>query len=202
VDDLSAVKTLIDTLQPFDKADQERIVRWALEKLGLSTGVTVQNNPQTSSLPQAHSQPTGSLARNGSVDIKTFVNAKNPTSDNQLAATVAYYYAFEAPAELQKEAITSLDLQDACRQCARPRLGDPGKTLRNAHDMGYLDKAGDRGAFKISTVGENLVAVALPGGAGEGSTRGLRKSARKKALVKAVRGAIKKPRKAASSKKR
>jgi hypothetical protein len=84
----------------------------------------------------------------------------------QFAATVAYYFAFEAPLGERKDSITADDLQDACRQVGRHRLKRPIKTLHNAHASGLLDKAGERGAFKINTVGENLVAVTLPSGSG------------------------------------
>jgi hypothetical protein len=96
------------------------------------------------------------------IDIKSFVAAKDPKSDNQFAATVAYYYRFEAPENQRADSITAETLQEATRLSGRNRLGDPGKTLRNAKDQGYLDAA-DRGAFKINSVGENLVAMTLPG---------------------------------------
>ena len=34
-DDLDAVRSLTDTLQPFSNDDRERIIRWAREKLGM-----------------------------------------------------------------------------------------------------------------------------------------------------------------------
>src|SRR5437870_864161 len=36
-DDLEAVRTIIETLQKFQEADRERILRWTREKLGLPT---------------------------------------------------------------------------------------------------------------------------------------------------------------------
>jgi hypothetical protein len=89
------------------------------------------------------------------------VEKKIPSSDTQFAATVAYYYRFEAPAHLRKESITSEELQEACRQVGRDRLPKPAQTLVNAHHQGLLDR-GERGAYIINTVGENLVAMALP----------------------------------------
>ena len=38
IDDLEAVRILAETLQPFAIDDRERIVRWAREKLGMTTG--------------------------------------------------------------------------------------------------------------------------------------------------------------------
>jgi len=91
------------------------------------------------------------------------VTEKNPTSDNQFAATVAHYYRFVAPQAARKDFITADDLQQACRLTGRNRLAKPSQTLVNAHTNGLLDKGTNRGEYAISTVGENLVAVSLPG---------------------------------------
>ena len=45
----------------------------------------------------------------------------------------------------------------------------PAQTLVNAHYQGYLEKGTQRGTYVINTVGENLVAMALPEGATAGS---------------------------------
>jgi hypothetical protein len=49
-------------------------------------------------------------------------------------------------------------------------MGDPNKTLNNAKGLGYLDSP-ERGQFTINTVGENLVAMTLPGGVAEATPR-------------------------------
>jgi hypothetical protein len=36
-DDYDAIRTIVDVLKPFEAKDQERIIRWAREKLGLVT---------------------------------------------------------------------------------------------------------------------------------------------------------------------
>lgn len=159
-DDLEAVRAVIDALDGFEPKDQERIIRWAQEKIGLATRA-----PEGSVTPsvQVASPPPAAPGRQGS-NIKAFVSEKNPGSDNQFAAVVAYYYQFEAPENEKKEAISSEDLQDACRKAGRQRLSKPGRTLSNAHNVGLLDKAADRGMYRINSVGENLVAMTLPGG--------------------------------------
>lgn len=167
-DDLEAVRTIVSTLEPFDKEEKERIIRWSKEKLGLSIDNPLIG-PTKSGLPlDSEGQVGHHLVVRREVhipsDIKTFVTNKKPSSANQFAAVVAYYYLFHAPEEQRKEFINGDDLQEACRQIGRSRLKDPNQTLNNAHHVGLLDKAGDRGAYKINTVGENLVAVTLPGG--------------------------------------
>ena len=107
----------------------------------------------------APSQPEAPLA-NGSKDIKSFVAQKKPKNDTQFAAIVAYYYRFEAAEK--KDSITQADLLEACRMANYTRPPAPGQTLRNALNAGLLDNP-ERGAFSVNSVGENLVAVTLPG---------------------------------------
>jgi hypothetical protein len=54
-------------------------------------------------------------------------------------------------------------LQNAGRQARGFGFKKPVVTLNNAVALGYFDRAG-RGAFKLNAVGENLVAMTLPGG--------------------------------------
>jgi len=111
------------------------------------------------------------------LDIKSFVAAKAPKSDVQYAATVAYYYRFEAPPERRRHTIDGDALQEAARLAGRPRLSNPRATLNNAKTLGYLDSTSP-GEFGINSVGENLVAMALPGN-GEAGARGKTKKAKK-----------------------
>jgi hypothetical protein len=155
-DEFDALRTIVKTLETFGSEDQSRILRWTAEKLGLSQApraATAPATPATSSEPDA--PPAG-----GAKDIKSFVAQKKPKNDTQFAAVVAYFYRFEAGEK--KDTITQADLLEACRMANYPRPPAPGQTLRNAVNAGLLDKA-ERGAFSINSVGENLVAVTLPG---------------------------------------
>jgi hypothetical protein len=158
-DDLEAVRVLVNTLEKFEKPEQERIIRWAREKLGLELQ---QNNRQAiqQQFP-AQSQQLNSFS--GQVkDLKSFIATKIPRNDRQFATAVAYYYKFEAPIPDRKESIDSAILQDATRLANRERLKNPGQTLRNSNFNGLLDKAEEKGFYKINTVGENLIAMTLP----------------------------------------
>jgi len=92
------------------------------------------------------------------------VDSKNPKSDNQFAAVVAYYYAFEAPVDQRLDSISADTLREASRLAQRKRLATPLVTLNHAKNRGYLDIA-ERGQYRINSVGENLVAMALPSSA-------------------------------------
>jgi len=181
-DDLEAVRTVVDAIAEFEAKEQQRILRWVAEKVGLPE--PFQQAALHSALPKEHStqhapaQPGERPTTVSTQDIKSFVSLKNPRSDVQFAATVAYYFQFEAPQADRKKVISKDDLQEACRKAGRERLGNPGQTLRNAHKLGMLDKGEEPSTFSINTVGENLVAMTLPGDGSNGRSAG--KGSRKK----------------------
>jgi hypothetical protein len=185
-DDLEAVRKVVEGLRGFQPHDQERIIRWAREKLGLGADRKPAAAPTPTPEGSVHNPVGQNTAR--AQDIKTFIETKNPGSDMQFAAVVAHYYKFEAPLGERKDSITSEDLQDATRKSNRSRLAKPGQTLINAHQNGYLDKAADKGAYQINTVGENLVAMALPEGPQSArrkvTTKGRRKGSARRAAKK------------------
>lgn len=177
-DDYEAVRTVVDTLEQFDAKDQERVLRWAREKLGLtavpaSASTDAQSKPRHD--PADRASPQG-VAPGKVTDVKSFIDIKRPQSDSQFVAAVAYYYRFEAPEPQRKDNISSEDLQEACRKAGRERFTRPAQTLGNAHNQGYIDKGTERGTYVLNTVGENLVAMALPDGVKAGAaTTGRRK---------------------------
>src|SRR5260370_16484615 len=99
-DDFEAVRLVVAALEGFDSTAQERILRWAREKVGLAGS---PSTPVSSPVikPLTHDVP-GSLQTPTTRDLKTFVSEKNPASDVQFAATVAYFYRFEAPPQERK----------------------------------------------------------------------------------------------------
>jgi len=172
-DEFDAVRAVVDLLKNFAADDQRQIIRWAMEKLGLSplAGGNVIAPPVPKPGEQA---PVGGSTR----DIRSFLQQKGPSSDAQFAAAVAYFHIFEVPDAAKKQEITASDLQEAARLSGHDRFHKPIVTLHNAVKRGYLDKGRDRGSFRINTVGENLVAMAMPGGGDKAASPGRTKSAR------------------------
>ena len=107
--DLEAVRTIVVALEPFEANDQERILRWSREKLGLTTTHTPSSLaiPTTPAPPvTSSSELTTSFRSQGSAkDISSFIDEKAPSSDRQSAAAVAYYYRFAAAEEARKDSI-------------------------------------------------------------------------------------------------
>jgi len=183
-DEFEAMRIVVAALEHFKADERHRILRYVQEKLGIAAP------PAPSAQPIQRQGGTGDSGSNplpspppGTVpNIRTFIENKGPRSDVQFAAAVAYFYRFEAAQASHKESITADDLQEACRQVGRERFQRPAQTLINAHKQGLLDKGTDRGAYTLSTVGENLVAVALPTDGNAPRTRNAKKksSAKKK----------------------
>lgn len=186
-DDLEAVRAVVAALDGFAADEQERVIRWAREKLklpvsGLSGSPATQHQPAShpAGIPAAAGEPTAK-------DLRTFVAEKKPSSDIQFAATVAYYHRFEAPESQRKTEIVADDLGEACRLVNRERLRNPLQTLQNARNLGLLDRP-RRGVFAINSVGENLVAMTLPSdGRSVTPSKGRPKRTPKKTAKKASR---------------
>jgi len=176
-DEFDAAKIIVETLKGLERPQQERAIRFACETLGLrpQSAIEPRSPVATPVAPTAALSPVGRLT-----DIKQFTALKSPKSDQQFAAVVAYFYQFEAPSAEKRETINAEVLANAARLVNRKR---PTRyVLNNAKNSGYLDAVG-AGEFKINTVGENLVAITLPGNAGEGVRKA--KSAKKKSGGKA-----------------
>ncbi len=159
--DFDAAKAVTDQLKGIEKERQQRILRWVAESLGLDLGIPPVTERRNVGIDTGAGG--ASLHRQQrSADIKTFVDSKKPKSDVQFAAVIAYYYQFEASAESRKNTIDPQALKDAARLAGRRRPPKPLATLNNAKTLGYLDSP-ERGQFCINSVGENLVAMTLPG---------------------------------------
>jgi len=188
VEDFDAAKSVFEQLKDLPRERQERVLRWISEGLGIAPASTAPVPvPGVAAAPPASLTPAVPLSGSPGIagkDIKSFVAEKDPKTDNQFAAVVAYFYRFEAPPAQRTDSIDSNVLQEAARLAGRKRLAEPRYALNNAKNAGYLDSA-ERGQFSINSVGENLVAMALPGNspASSASKRGKKRGsagARKK----------------------
>lgn len=173
------VGKIYDLVKDLSPDDISRVFGAVSALVGGNVQSTLSGN--NSAARNSNTSPTDASATHqistDRTDIKTFIQTKNPKNDSQLAATIAYYYCFEAPTDQKKDAINSTDLTEAIRLANKKRPTRPSQVLINAKNMGLLDNAGDRGHFKINSVGENLVAMVLPGD-GTKSTPTRRKKAK------------------------
>jgi hypothetical protein len=189
-DDFDVAKSIFDQLKDLPPERRDRVLRWVAEGLGTALAAGQLSGHATASSPGHLQQGAATTAAHApapatNIDIKTFIASKAPKSDTQFAAAVAYYYRFEAPPAQRRETIDGAALQEAARLAGRSRVLNPRFTLNNAKAAGYLDGDASSG-FSVNSVGENLVAMTLPGG-GERGAPGGRKA--KKGKAKANRAA-------------
>ena len=154
-DDIDAVRTIFDTIKDFSPEDQQRILRWVAEKAKLPQpfaplSQVAPQNPMPPSGVTLPGSPHAATPVPGGRDIKTFIGEKKPRNDVQFAASVAYYYRFEAPQSERKETINKEDLQEAARKAGRERFANPLQTLNNAHQLGLLDRGSEKATFSIN----------------------------------------------------
>jgi hypothetical protein len=107
--------------------------------------------------------------RSGQVDIRTFFQEKQPSSDLEAAAAAAYFYKYLATPEERRDAIDADILVNAFRLAKRPLPAKAAYTLVNARNAGYLESTGETGSYRLNPVGFNLVEHTL--GKGEGSDK-------------------------------
>lgn len=177
--DFLAAEEIKGILNGREKTEQERIIRWVSESLELSiSGRGARAHP-----PDAHAAvvvpPTvGDADRSSRAkDMRSWVGEKQPKSDTQFAAVVAYFFRFIATDTERKDSITSEDLQTAARLAQWKVFKDPSVPLNNAIKQGYVDRVG-RGTYRLNAVGENLVAMTLPGTGEVGAKRPRKKATR------------------------
>lgn len=184
IDDLDAVREISATLESVDEAARERVLRWVRERLDMPTaGAIIPQAPMFTGHAPAPTHGAGTAS-----DIKSFVAQKDPKTDTHMAAVAAYFYRFVAPLAERKETFGAKDLTDACRKAERRRPTRPSQTMVNAYAGGLFDKEGS-GVYRLNSVGENLVAMVLPGtdAAGSAGTKKAKGKSRSKRKTNASR---------------
>ena len=180
---LDAAQKIVAELAGMTPDHQILAIKFAVETLGLKMLPTSASfgSPVTVHQPP----PPAGVGSDHSTDIRSFKDIKAPKSDRQFAAVVAYFYQFEAKPESRRDTIDAELMKEAARLAGWPQVSRWSMTLTNAKNAGYLDAAG-AGKFKLSSVGENLVAITLPGSGATGPVKngGQNKKAKKKPTKK------------------
>jgi hypothetical protein len=179
---LDAAQKIVADLDGMTRENQCLAVKFAIETLGLQLAAA----PVSTLSPQGNTPSRAPLASpEHSTNIRTFVESKSPKTDQQFAAVVAYFYQFEAPPQQRRESIDVQIMKDAARLANWPQPPNWRFTLTNAKNAGILNAAGE-GGYTLSPVGENLVAITLPGAGiiangkkGETPKKGKKKKAKK-----------------------
>lgn len=167
--EISAIKAVMTALQPLDGPTRIRVMLYVADKFQIVLKQAGEPPSITSGglLAAKNEPPVPVRVR----DIRSFRQEKNPRSANEMAAIVAYYLAELAP-PTERSATVTVDLAVRNFKLAQyPLPHRPEQLLVNAKNAGYLDAAGDTGAYRLNPIGHNLVAHTLPRSEAAGSTR-------------------------------
>jgi hypothetical protein len=171
--ELQAMQQVIKALESLDADARTRVITYVFQRLGLSLATPNPISPPTEvQLPPMMAASPAAPAPVGTViaDIRSLKEAKQPKSDNQMAALVAYYLKEVAPSNDRKDAISQEELEKYFKQAGFPLPKRSDMTLVNSKHAGYFDSAGV-GLYKLNPVGHNLIAHGLPSSSGDSNRR-------------------------------
>jgi hypothetical protein len=164
--ELEIVKEICQKLDGLEESKQTKILNWVADVLEIPRAQSQKFSETDKDISSAfgaaaHSSHVGEeAAKKKALDIKSFVQSKKPASDVQFVTAVAYFHQFEAIPK--KEVVSVEDLKDAVRLASWKRFARWDTPFSNAVSQGLLDRGKEKGTYKINSVGENLVALAMP----------------------------------------
>ncbi|HKW29335.1 MAG TPA: hypothetical protein VJT54_08375 [Verrucomicrobiae bacterium] len=170
--ELQAMQQVIKALESLENDARTRVLTYVFQRLGLSLAASKPNPlPLETQPPVPVASPAAPVPGETTVaDIRSLKEAKQPKSDNQMAALVAYYLKEVAPVNDRKDAISQEDIEKYFKQAGFPLPNRPAMTLVNCKHAGYFDSAGV-GLYRLNPVGHNLVAHGMPSSTADGNRR-------------------------------
>ncbi len=163
-----AIDQIISALENFEPNDQQTILRAVYAHLKISgpserapgDGTALEQERAGAKQQRSDTKKPGGGEYDG-MDIRTFKEAKNPTSARQMACIVAFYLNEIAPADERKNVVTTADLERYFKQAKYPLPGKLEQLLIDCKSSGYFEVV-DRGEYKLTRVGHNLVEHQMP----------------------------------------
>ncbi len=157
-DEPDVLRVVIDALKQVDLEGCERILRYVSDYFGLD----VSNGPRPAARREStivnistnDREPT--FADRPSLSPKDFLHEKQPRTDIERVACLAYYLSNYNDTPHFK----TIDISELNREAAQPKFSNPAFAASNATKSGLLVAAG-KGKKQISAIGERFV-DALP----------------------------------------
>jgi hypothetical protein len=169
--ELKAIQAILSALAGLDAQAKERVFDYVFRRLGIARAPTATSTPTVVVASHAPLAPRGGQvpaapSAPSLTDVRSFASTKQPSTDMERVAVVAYFLSELASGSDHKPSITAEDITKYFKQANFPLPARPRQTLHNAKNAGYLDAAAETGAFRLNPVGHNLVVHGLPSAAG------------------------------------
>lgn len=150
VNELDAIKTAIEALQPLDEEGRRRALGYISDRLSIPMGGALgPESPDGQATPRVQDVP-GDLK---TMEPKAFLAAKNPQTDVERATVLAYYLSHARGERHFK----TRDLTDLNTEAAGQRFSNTSVAVNNAiRQNGYL-APGPKGTRQITARGDEVV---------------------------------------------
>lgn len=149
MDDVEALSTIVGVLKQLDADAQRRV----LQSVQAFLGVQAPSPPSQAVRPATPSDGVvGRYSQDRSLSPKEFMRDKNPTTDVERVACLAYYLARYRDTLFFK----TIDISTLNTEAAQPKFSNTSVAVDNASKQGYLVSA-SKGAKQISSLGEHYV---------------------------------------------
>lgn len=152
--DLEVFNEIVSALHKLDEDGRQRVLETVLTFLGkeeIAKGTTI-NVAGESTMPVV----SGGFSENRSMSPKEFIYEKQPRTDVERVACLAYYLTHYRDIPHFK----TLELSQLNTEAAQSKFSNAAYSMNNAVKMGYLVPA-SKGQKQLSAVGERFV-QALP----------------------------------------
>lgn len=177
-----AIDQTLSALSTLDKREQQIVISTVCSLLDVTLPSQRSASLPSHGSPQPHataSQPTRAPATASEklaeaplkttretpvehgLDVRSLKNLKQPANAIQMACVAAFYLQEHAPEDERTKEITSADLERLFKQAGFKLPSRIQQVLPDAKSAGYFESI-DRGKYKLTRVGYNLVTHSLP----------------------------------------
>lgn len=151
MDDVEALSTIVSILRQLDADAQKRVLQSVHTMLELP--LQLKTAPHAGDiLPQTRSVSGQEFSRDRSLSPKEFLMDKQPRTDVERVACLAYYLTHYRDIPHFK----TVDISTLNVEAAQPKFSNASVSVDNARATGYLVPA-TKGNKQISSVGEKFV---------------------------------------------
>lgn len=151
MDDVKAISTIIGVLKQLDLDTQKRVLRAVRAYLDVETSQTPSGTPDLNEGPIS-GRSKHPFSQDRTISPKDFLRDKNPPTDVERVACLAYYLAHYQDTPHFK----TVDISALNTEAAQPKFSNASVAVENARTRGYLVSA-SKGTKQISAVGEKFV---------------------------------------------
>jgi hypothetical protein len=152
------VSQIIEMLEPLTTSDREHVLQTVATWLRIgpaARGVNIA--PSIEPIPFQSSQQQGpnddKFSNRPELSVKEFVFEKNPTTEAERVACLAYYMTHY----LDMPHFKNIDLSRLNTEAAQRKLSNPGVAANNAMRDGFFVQATKNGYKQLSAMGERFV---------------------------------------------